>query len=102
MYNPITFANVFKNIKGGGGRFNPIKVNPLILYRAGRCTPNPPLVFCPLLKISLGNPYLNILDLAKLFAVDALNKISKFSVLHPLKALDCTDILGYMCYCMSK
>ena len=29
------------------------------------------MVFCPLLKISLVNPYLKILDLAKLFVADA-------------------------------
>ena len=28
-------------------------------------------VFCPALKISLGDPYLKILDLAKLFVADA-------------------------------
>ena len=47
----------------------------------------PPLhgcVFYPLLKISLGNPYLKILDLAKLFVVDApyervnINLLPKF------------------------
>ena len=31
----------------------------------------PTLVFCPLLKISLRNPYLKILDLAKLFVANA-------------------------------
>ena len=28
-------------------------------------------IFCPLLNINLGNPYLKILDLAKLFIADA-------------------------------
>ena len=46
--------------------------NPLILY-----TPPPPFVFCPLLKISLGKSYLKILDLAKLFVVDAHMKKKK-------------------------
>ena len=31
-------------------------------------------VICPLLKISLGNPYLKILDIANLFVADALRK----------------------------
>ena len=34
----------------------------------------PTVVFCPLLKISFGNPYLKILDLQKLFVVDAAMK----------------------------
>ena len=42
--------------------------NPLT-YGQGRCTPL--VVFCPLLKISLGNPNLKILDLSKLFVADA-------------------------------
>ena len=37
----------------------------------------PPLCFCPLLKISLGNSYLKILDLTKLFVADALMKLIK-------------------------
>ena len=38
----------------------------------GRYTPPPPTVFfCPLLKISLGNPYLKILDLPKRYVADA-------------------------------
>ena len=49
---------------GGGGLYAP-----------------PSLIFCPLLKISLGNPYLKILDLTKLFIADASmkKKIKKFS-----------------------
>ena len=43
----------------------------------GRCTPLPPLLLCPLLKISLGNPYLKILDLTKLFVADAPMKKKK-------------------------
>ena len=40
------------------------------------------------LKISLGNPYLKILDLAKLFIADApMKKNSKKLVLPPLRAL---------------
>ena len=35
---------------------NQVLVDPI------ECPPPPPLVFCPLLKISLGNPYLKILD----------------------------------------
>ena len=42
--------------------------------------PPPPLFFCPLLKISLGNPHLKILDLSKLFISDApmKKKFKKF------------------------
>ena len=46
----------------------------LNLWRVGGgcpVAPLPCLVFCPLLKISLVNPYLKILDLAKLFVADA-------------------------------
>ena len=52
-----------------------IIINPLIHWGGGALyaiPPPPPLVFCSLFKISLGNPYLKILDLAKLFVVGAL------------------------------
>ena len=39
--------------------------------QGGTAPPPPPLFFCPLLKISLGNPYLKILELTKLFIADA-------------------------------
>ena len=42
--------------------------------------------FLPLLKISLGNPYLKILDLTTLFVVDAPMKKSTNLVLLPLRA----------------
>ena len=46
------------------------------------------LVFCPLLKISLVNPYLKILDLAKLFVADVpIKKIYKKIVLPTLRTL---------------
>ena len=46
------------------------KINPF--------APPPPPVFCPFLKISLGDPCLKILDLTKLFAADAtMQKIQK-------------------------
>ena len=46
------------------------------------------LVFCPLLKISLGNPYLKTLDLTKLFYCGwPYKKKSKNLVLPPLRAL---------------
>ena len=49
--------------------------------------PHPPaVVVCHLLKISLGNPYLKILDLLKLFVADALIKKSTNLGLLPLKA----------------
>ena len=41
-------------------------------------------VFCPLFKISLGNPYLKILDPTKLFVTDAP---MKKKVLPPVRAL---------------
>ena len=42
--------------------------------------PPPPFCFCPLLKISLVNPYLKILYLTKLFVADApMKKIKEFS-----------------------
>ena len=45
---------------------------------------DPPLVFWPLLKISLINPYLKILDLAKLFVADApIKKQIKKSIVTP-------------------
>ena len=50
----------------------------------GTLRPPPILVFCPLLKISLGNPYLKILDLTKLFIVDTPMKKKKI-VLPPLR-----------------
>ena len=48
--------------------FVQIPFNPLSL---GGGAVRPPAFFCPLLKISLRNPYLKILDLAKLFVSDA-------------------------------
>ena len=45
---------------------------------AVRRTPPNALVFYPLLKILLGNPYLKILDLSKLFIVDAPMEIIKY------------------------
>ena len=48
---------------------------------------NPPSVFLPLLKRSSYDPYLKILDLAKLFVTDApMKKKSKIFVLPPLRA----------------
>ena len=41
----------------------PITINPKI-HGGGLCG------FCPLLKISVGNPYQKILDLSKLFVAD--------------------------------
>ena len=50
--------------------------------------PPPSLFFCPLLKISLGNPYLKIIDLTKLFIADAsMKKKIKNFCLPPLRAL---------------
>ena len=56
----------------------------------GSCRPLPALVFCPLLKISLVNPYLKILVPAKLFVAVApmkkkLKKISFTTSLITLK-----------------
>ena len=47
-----------------------IAINPLTNWE-GRCVSPTPfaLVFCPLLKISLRNPYLKILDLTKLYFI---------------------------------
>ena len=39
-----------------------------------------PVGFCPLLEISLGNPYLKITDLSILFVADALMKRKKNSL----------------------
>ena len=39
--------------------------------------------FCPLFKISLGNPYLKILDLAKLFVADAPMKKKNQKMVSP-------------------
>ena len=39
----------------------------------------PSLAFCLLLKISWGNPYLKVLDLANLFVADAPMKNEQFS-----------------------
>ena len=56
-------------------------------WGGGRFTPPSPLVYCTLLKISLGNSYLKTRDLAILFVADApMKKNSKFS-LPPLRAL---------------
>ena len=46
--------------------------------------PPPPLGFYPLLKISLGNPYLKILDLSKLFIADAPVKKKSTFLFYPL------------------
>ena len=48
--------------------------------------PPPAVGFCPLLKISLGNPYPKILDISKHFVVDAHMKRKK-NVLQSLRAL---------------
>ena len=44
-------------------------------------------VFCPFLKISLGNPYLKILTISKLFVADAPKKRKKTLILPPLRTL---------------
>ena len=44
--------------------------------------PPSPVILCPLLKISLGNPYLKILNLSKL-----LNAPSKKNIIRPLLKL---------------
>ena len=51
----------------------PANLHSHILITWGGGTVGPPLslVFPPVLKISLGNPYLKILDLTKLFIADA-------------------------------
>ena len=41
--------------------------------------PPPHVFFCPLLKIALGNSYLKILDISKLFVGDALMKKNSLS-----------------------
>ena len=65
-----------RNSQCGGGGGGPV----------GR--PPPALVFCPLLKISLFNPYLKILDLAKHFVADApIKKYNKKIFLPPLRSL---------------
>ena len=65
-------------------------LNPATYGGGASCRPpqSPPaLVFCPLHKISLVNPYLKILDRAKLFVADApIKKIQKI-VLPPLRSL---------------
>ena len=43
-----------------------------------------PWFFCPLLKISLVNPYLKILEIAKLFVADASNKKIYKKLFYPL------------------
>ena len=54
----------------------------------GAVRPPPPLDIWFLLKISLGNPYQKILDLPKLFAVDApIKKKIKKIVILPRRAL---------------
>ena len=46
------------------------------------------LVFCPLLIIALGNPYLKILDSTELFVADVpMKKKNKNLVSPPLRAL---------------
>ena len=46
------------------------------------------LFFCPLLKISFGNPFLKILDLKRLFIADGpMKNKSTNLVLPPLRAL---------------
>jgi len=68
-------------------------VSTLTLQSTGwgrrRCTPLPPLPFCLLLKISLGNPYLKILYLANIFVADASMKKENENILvsPPLRAL---------------
>ena len=51
----------------------------------GRTVPPPPPLFsCPVLKISLGNPSLKIIDLTKLFIADAPMKKNSKNLVHPL------------------
>ena len=45
--------------------------NPKMKGGGGTLRSSPHVVFCPLLKISLSNPYLKILDLSKLYIADA-------------------------------
>ena len=54
--------------------------NPLIHSGGGGgAVRHPPVVFCPLLKKSFGNPYLKILHFSQLFIVDApMKKNLKF------------------------
>ena len=56
------------------------------LRGGGTVRPPPPLalVFCPLLKLSLRNPYLKILDLAKLFVAIYSWKINPKFLFYPL------------------
>ena len=49
-----------------------LDLNPL--NHGALYAPPPALVFCPILKISLLNPYLKIFDLTKLFVADARMK----------------------------
>ena len=49
----------------------------------GHCTP--PVVFCPLLKKSSGNPYLKILDFSQLFIADAPMKKKSKNLVLPLR-----------------
>ena len=46
-------------------------LSPLIHGWWGRCTPPPPVVVCPLVRKSSGNPNLKILAFFQLFIVDA-------------------------------
>ena len=48
-----------------------------VFFNHSTNAPPPALVFLPLLKISLVNPYLKILDLAKRFVADAPIKKTK-------------------------
>jgi len=52
-------------------------LDPLIHGGGGGALRPPSLGFCPLLKISPGNPYLKIIDLAKLFVANAPMKEKK-------------------------
>ena len=66
-----------------------ILLPPSPMRGGGMYAPPPSLVFCPLLKLSVGIPYLKILNLAKLFVADApmkQKKIRKF-VSPPPRAL---------------
>ena len=63
-------VNKLNRSKYGSNYQRIFEILPFKLWGGGTVRP-PPRSFCPLLKISLGNPYLKILDLTKLYNADA-------------------------------
>ena len=103
-YNPcwnwfqtIFYTRILPSYVENFWSFNPIT-------HGGRGAVRTPVVFCPILNKSSGNPYLKILDLSQLFIADApMKKKSKNLVLPPRRAFLGHPIQKYLeKFCFNK